>query len=230
MAVSVLSSIDVSGFHRTITTSIIVPENADWIQLLEESRCSLQLHYKFPVLVFVDPYELVHYHNFYTFQHHGYANLELPVTAMGSNGTSLLLTLTSVGPQDVKVPVHLRYGEISHSNSETHRTAEIAWPDFFLSCSSSVLKAESFLVSYDSLPGEFASSFEGCSLYVPLQILKADANSSAQFMVVAAPVGQFADLADVWFGTVFTIVAMFLYVAYVSYVTARRLGKRTKAE
>ncbi|KAJ3811558.1 PIG-X [Lentinula aff. lateritia] len=125
------------GFHRTITTSI-ASENDVWIQLLEESQCLVRLYYKLPVLVFVDPYELVNYQHLYTFHHHGNANLELPVAAMDSNGTSLLLTLTSVNPHvDVKVPIHLRYGEISHSNSEAHRTAEIAWPHLFLSCTSS---------------------------------------------------------------------------------------------
>ncbi|KAE9406059.1 hypothetical protein BT96DRAFT_915557 [Gymnopus androsaceus JB14] len=124
------------GFHRTFTTSI-TSKNTDWVSLVEESRCSMHMYYKFPVLVFVDPYELANYQNIYSFEHHGNANLELPVAAMDSNGTSLLLTLTSVAPQlEVPVPLHLRYGEISHSNSETHRTAEIAWPDLILSCPS----------------------------------------------------------------------------------------------
>jgi len=159
--------------------------------------------------------------------------LELPVAAMDSNGTSLLLTLISVAPQlEVPVPLHLRYGEISHSNSETHRTAEIAWPDLILSCPSPVSKT--FLALYDSAPTEFASSLKGSSLYVPFQTLDSDSDldssAPARFVVVAAPVGQYADVAQVRFGTAFTILAMFLYLAYVSWKTARRLGKRGKTE
>ncbi|KAJ4484287.1 PIG-X [Lentinula edodes] len=227
MLLNVSSSIEpLHGFHRTITTSI-ASENDDWIQSLEESQCLVRLYYKLPVLVFVDPYELVNYQHLYTFHHHGNANLELPVAAMDSNGTSLLLTLTSVGPHvDVTVPIHLRYGEISHSNSEAHHTAEIAWPHLFLSCSSSVQIPNASLISYDLPPEEFASSLAGYSLYVTSESFRADPD--AQFMTVAVPVGQLGDLAQVRLGTVLTIVVMFLYVAYISYTTARRLGKRVK--
>ncbi|KAJ3986972.1 PIG-X [Lentinula detonsa] len=224
MAFRVSFSIDPPyGFHRTITTSITLKN----LELVEELQCIANLYYKFPVLVFVDPYELTNYRHLYTFQHHGNPNLELPVAAMDSNGTSLLLSLASVGPQvDVKVPVHFRYGEISHSNSETHRSAELAWPDLFLSCSSSVPKAKG-LLSYEP-PEEFASSLGDHYLYTPLQTF--DAEPSARFAVVVAPVGQSTDLAQVRFGTVFTIAAMFGYLAYVSYMTARRLRKVEKVD
>lgn len=82
------------------------------------------------------------------------------------------------------------------------------------------------LISYDLPPEEFASSLAGYSLYVTSEPFRADPD--ARFMAVAVPVGQIGDLAQVSFGTVLTIVVMFLYVAYISYTTARRLGKRVK--
>lgn len=137
--VRVLSSIEPQhGFHRTFTTSIASDSN--WVRAIEEYQCSVHLYYRFPVLVFVDPYELANYHELYSFEHYGNANLELPVAAMDTNGTSLLLTLSEsllVRSQlEIQVPVHLRYGEISHSNKERHRTADIAWPELIISCSS----------------------------------------------------------------------------------------------
>ncbi|KAF9074464.1 PIG-X [Rhodocollybia butyracea] len=226
MTVHISSSIEPQyGFHRIITTSV-ASQNPDWLSLYENSQCSLHLYYKFPVLVFVDSYELANYQSSYSFQHHGDANLELPAVAMGPNGTSLLLTLDSVKPQlEVQVPLHLRYGKISHSDTKTHRTAEMAWPDVFLACSSSVSKP--FLALYESLPEEFASNFKGHSLYVPLPRFDA---STSHFAVVTAPVGQYADVAVVQSGTAFTILTMFLYLAYVSYRTYRRLEKPLKRE
>ncbi|KIK56066.1 hypothetical protein GYMLUDRAFT_99295 [Collybiopsis luxurians FD-317 M1] len=230
MAVRTSSSISPQfGFHRTFTTSII-PGDSNWASLVDESQCSVHLHYKFPVLVFVDPYELANYQQSYSFEHYGNANLELPVAAMDPNGTSLLLTLTKSTKStefEVKVPFHVRYGQISLSD-ETHRTAEIAWPLLLLSCPSSVSPQEfSKLVTYSSPPPtEFASLFQGSSLYVPQGF---DPDAARKFEVVAAPVGQYADVAQVRLGTAATILAMFFYVAYVLYQAARRLGNQGSA-
>ncbi|KAJ3727660.1 PIG-X [Lentinula raphanica] len=259
MVLTVLSSIDPPhGFHRTIRTSITLRDqdrDAEWIHLVEakeekETPCSLHLYYELPLLVFVDPYELVNYQHLYTFQHYGNANLELPVAAMGSNGTSLILKLNpklvSLGPhshvdvKDITVPIHLRYGEISDSTSrsETHRSAEIAWPEVFLSCDS---EADTMSLTSYSLPEELMSSsfssfgFEGRALLRPIQssrpqTFSATANQSNRTTLVSAPVGHSADLTQVRLGTSLTIMVMFCYLAYVSYSTARRLGKRSKVE
>jgi hypothetical protein len=118
------------GFHRTFTTSITLPDHLD---------CTVHLYYKFPVLVFVDPYELANHEHLFTFAHYGNANLELPVAAMDSeNGTSLLLTLSRLKHEPqlmrVELPLHLRYGDISHTPRQTYRSAEIPWPELFLAC------------------------------------------------------------------------------------------------
>ncbi|KAJ3818725.1 PIG-X [Lentinula raphanica] len=270
MVLTVLSSIDPPhGFHRTISTSITL-EHPDWIHLVAQNEsqnevekqgkdkeeteppCSLHLYYNLPLLVFVDPYELANYQHLYTFQHYGNANLELPVAAMDSNGTSLILKLnpklvsldssgSQVDVKDIKVPTHLRYGEISDSTS--HRSAEMAWPELFLSCGLDVSAPDSMSLTSYNLPEEFMSrssssdgfGFEGRALSRPIQssqpqTFSATANQSNRTTLVSAPVGHSADLTQVRLGTSLTIMVMFCYLAYVSYSTARRLGKRSKVE
>ncbi|KAJ3966683.1 PIG-X [Lentinula raphanica] len=258
MVLTVLSSIDPPhGFHRTIRTSIIL-QDVDWIHLVEQDEknetrlCSVHLHYEFPVLVFVDPYELANYQHLYTFELRGNANLELPVAAMEqnleSNGALLVLLLNlnpklisnnTSGPRvDVKVPIHLRYGEISRSTSrtETHRSAEIAWPEVFLSCGLDVTvpTADTMsLTSYNLSEEIMSSSFEGRALFRPLQTLptfSANANQSTRSTVgstvstlITAPIGQSADITQVRLGTALTMMGMFWYMVYVAYWTARRL-------
>lgn len=88
---------------------------------------------------------------------------------------------------------------------------------------------------HESPPTEFASSLrvKDSLLYVPFDPdINSDPSAPARFAVVMAPVGQYADAAEVRFGTAFTILAMFFYLTYVSWNTARRLrkGKRGKTE
>ncbi|KAJ3752571.1 PIG-X [Lentinula raphanica] len=248
MVLTVLSSIDPPhGFHRTISTSITL-EHPDWIHLVAQTEsqnevekqgkdkeeteppCSLHLYYNLPLLVFGDPYELANYQHLYTFQHYGNANLELPVAAMGSNGTSLILKLNpklvSLGPhsqvdvKDIKVPTHLRYGEISDSTS--HRSAEMAWPELFLSCGLDVPTPDSMsLTSYNLSEEIMSSSFDGRALFRPSR--SSQSTQSTRSAVITAPTGQSADLAQVRLGTALTMMGMFWYMVYIACLTAKRL-------
>jgi hypothetical protein len=97
------------GFHTTCSTHIIINDRADL------RRCTCHLLYILPPRVFVDPYELANYRDFYTIKLSGNSNLELPVAAVDSKGSVLLLNvlLPKTGMQNVTVdvPLHLRYGE-----------------------------------------------------------------------------------------------------------------------
>ncbi|KAF5381876.1 hypothetical protein D9757_007545 [Collybiopsis confluens] len=232
MTVLSSSSLEPSyGFHRTFTT-VLTPETPNWVAEVEEARCSIHLYYKFPVLVFVDPYELANYNHIYTFEHYGNANLELPVAAMESEGTSVLLTLAKPNSTAdsqafrVQVPLHIRYGKPSYSN-ETHSTAEIEWPQLFILCPSSVSLAKVLTLDLDPQnllpPREFASLFEGLTGYVPRNF---DPDAARELEVVTVPVGQYADVFQVKFGTAMIILAMFVYIGFIMYRISRGLVNR----
>jgi len=116
------------GFHRNFLTKI---SSSNWDKYAD---CHLYLYYKLPVLAFVDPYELANYRDLFTFHHHGNSNLELPVVAMDSEGSSLMLNVTHSGADlEVQVPFHLRYGEPA---LDGFVFAEVPMPDAFFSCPS----------------------------------------------------------------------------------------------
>jgi PIG-X / PBN1 len=134
------------GFHPISTTYII-------FTLLSSSyfsNCTCYLYFTLPPLIFIDPYELAHHAQFYTFKHWGTANLELPVHAVSQNDSGLLLNLTVLpkhvlwtwdnsDPEaketdvglEIKVPLHLRYGD---SGSAGYHTTEMDWPTGFIAC------------------------------------------------------------------------------------------------
>jgi hypothetical protein len=129
MARLVSSVLPKAGYHPISTTKIIL-DDAE----LADSKCSLHLYFTLPPLVFVDPYELAHHEAFYTFEHWGPSNLELPVGAVPQNNSYLLLNVPLLDDPhiEVKLPLHLRYGDLSKSSSSGHHTEEIAWPIGFL--------------------------------------------------------------------------------------------------
>lgn len=130
---SLISSIQPrDGFHPVLSTKI----SLDNYKLLSTSNCSLHLLITLPPLVFVDPYELAHHEEFFTFRHWGTSNLELPVSVVAQNSSSLLLDikiLKNVPEVEVNVPLHLRYGDLTKGSSG-HHSVELSWPTGFLSC------------------------------------------------------------------------------------------------
>ena len=97
------------GYHRTSLTRISFthPELLGPIK-----NCTLYLHFTLPPLIFVDPYELAHYEESYSFRHWGTSNLELPVTAVPQESSFLLLTVkttkSDTREMEVKLPLHVR--------------------------------------------------------------------------------------------------------------------------
>ena len=124
------------GYHRTSLTRISFTDP----ELLGHAQnCTLHLHFILPPLVFVDPYELAHYEESYTFRHWGTTNLELPVTAVPKENASLLLTAKTT-PSDareveVKFPFHVRYGDVTRASSIGYESTEIEYPTGFFACS-----------------------------------------------------------------------------------------------
>lgn len=119
-----------NGFHTTFSSEITVHNPAD----IED--CSLHILHILPPRIFVDPYELANYNNFYTFKIWGTSNLELPVTVVGSEGSAVLLdvvlskTLES-GQRTlvVDVPLHVRYGSLDQPVA-----LEVPGPTCFWAC------------------------------------------------------------------------------------------------
>lgn len=120
------------GFHTTSTNRI-------YISKVPSRNCSLHLSYTLPPLVFVDQYELIHYSHSYTFRHAGTSNLELPLTAVDPSGSSLLLDVSMPEETqsdsmiiDVKVPLHMRYGEPASAGGFSE--VKMTWPLVFFAC------------------------------------------------------------------------------------------------
>lgn len=109
------------GFHTTLSTSLHLP-SSDWPKpplISPSSSCTLHLNFELPEHVFVDPYELHHYNEYYSFRLYGASNLEAPVFAVKENPPVLLVTpMLGKGNNTVRedenvefdVPLHLRYG------------------------------------------------------------------------------------------------------------------------
>ncbi|KAJ7167445.1 PIG-X [Mycena crocata] len=188
------------SFHPIFKTSISAPGFAN---------CSLHLHYHFPVLVFVDPYELSNRANEYSFKHVGKGNLELPVAALGPTDVSdLLLSIprsTSDRPLSVEVPLHVRYA--ATAAAPFHRT-ELSWPNAFFACRASSQFGD--VPSADGLPTmplNFAAPFAGLSIF-----RLATPEGSVPIEVIRTPVGDFADGASVELGTFVVVLGSLFYV------------------
>jgi phosphatidylinositol glycan class X len=127
-----------NGFHSSYTTTIALAKDT------LRPDCSLNLLHDLPAHVFVDPYELAHYQDAYTFRLLGTTNLELPVTAVAPSGSILLLNITlpsRTAPGDltvaVQVPIHLRYGEPVEGGASGYYTEQVLLPLGFVACPTS---------------------------------------------------------------------------------------------
>jgi hypothetical protein len=111
-----------------------------------DSRCSLNLVYKLPPLLFVDPYELAQRHTSYAFVKWGITELEKPMHAIAGSDTKILLTVnmpshseeTETVQFDVEVPLHARYLPPSSKGesipSGNYRHIPLERPQSFFAC------------------------------------------------------------------------------------------------
>jgi hypothetical protein len=121
------------GFHTTWTTTVKLARDAD-----KAGNCSLFVLYHLPPHIFVDPYELANFKDSYTFQLSCFQNLELPVTALLSSGSNILLnvsldSMSKFGDfvASVDVPLHLRYGK---PGSLDYHQERIPSPTAYIAC------------------------------------------------------------------------------------------------
>jgi hypothetical protein len=253
------------GFHPTSTTHIL--SNHSVLPSFTSSNCTLHLYFTLPPLIFIDPYELANHAQFYTFEHWGTANLELPVHAVPQNNSGLLLnvnvppehvlwTWDDPGPEadialEIKVPLHLRYGDPASASNSGYHTVEMNWPTGFLACpqdlndpreSHSQHSPFRFLQytlfqaldqTMPVLPPEVLSFLDDQTtatlavspVLVPIQPASIAHNHTLHppRIKVRVPVANSTDLRFVEPGMVITILASFFCLVWISIKTARNM-------
>nr|GAT59280.1 predicted protein [Mycena chlorophos] len=189
------------SFHPTFQTSISAYHATP--------DCSLHLLYALPPLIFVDPYELANRVDFYSFQHAGPSNLELPVFALDperSNSSVLLTVKAGVETDalvDVQVPLLVRYGAVSNDSQSGFIQTEVPWPVVFHACSGSDSESQIPL-----MPDSFASPFASKSI----RVISTPENVRVAVEIVRTPVGNSSDVRTVELGTALVIIVCFLYL------------------
>jgi len=137
----------IHGFHTTYSTQITTNHLADL------ARCTCYLLHILPPRIFVDPHELANHRDFYTFRLSDKSNSELPVTAVDSKNSALLLDVLLPkiflpGTQNVTVdvPLHVRYGQPVQLDAWDDGSVEVPWPTGFWVCPSSCTSYHATLV------------------------------------------------------------------------------------
>jgi GPI mannosyltransferase 1 subunit X len=224
------------GFHTTFTSQIIVDDSP------ELTKCTLYLLHILPPRVFVDPYELANYKNFYTFRLWGTSPSELPVIAVPSNGSVLLLNVSLPKhspclPQNITldVPLHIRYGESVQLNTSDVGPMEVPWPIGFWACPSSRTFYHTVSACHDSQLDKASRSSLAPGL--PIELVGLLNSSSSTFAsvgtwghtsseIMQVPVGLLADLKLVEGVTAGVILLVFLYLLRSACMTALRMSAR----
>jgi hypothetical protein len=128
------------GAHPTIVTTVLLPEFSS------NSTCSLLVHYTLPPLLFVDKYELEMRKEEYEIlglRGRGAKELERPVHALPASedldsniGVELVLRKEVQSDHlQVRVPIHVRYGEPVVSGTSTPYTVQgFEPPSLVLTC------------------------------------------------------------------------------------------------
>ncbi|KII88853.1 hypothetical protein PLICRDRAFT_91349 [Plicaturopsis crispa FD-325 SS-3] len=214
------------GFHTSFTSRILVNEPS-WLQ-----NCSLHLLFDLPPLLFVDPYELALRAAQYSFSLHGSTNLELPVSAVDPNGSSVLLSLaTPLGntPLNVTVdlPLHARYGEPAPDDASGYYTVDVPVPTVLGACRASdpTPYNHSLLVTPDNLLAFFNQSSLALTTVVD--------STNVSALSFSTPIGHAGDASSVESVTVLAILVSFAWVMRTAQVVARRVSlypPHTKAE
>jgi hypothetical protein len=227
----IMSSLSTTeGFHTTWTTTVNLARDAD-----KAGNCSLFVLYHLPPHIFVDPYELANFKDSYTFQLSCIQNLELPVTALLSPGSNLLLNVSlesmseSGDDVSVDVPLHLRYGKPGSLDYHQERipspTAYIACPvngthySFPLCYFLILIAAHS---QRPDVPTQFLSYFESRSV----SVVPPPAVDS--YSVIRIPVGRPEHLPVVEIGTTGVILFAFILILRTSLRVATRLARTNK--
>lgn len=115
------------GFHSVLRTRISsVPPT---------EGCSLHFTLDFSPYILVDPYELALLDP-HSFKFWGSSNLELPVKAVHSSQSVLLVNVSLLDLPDVHVnlPLHMRYATPEQGGLLEFHAVDIPWPLVFWAC------------------------------------------------------------------------------------------------
>ncbi|KAJ3543562.1 hypothetical protein NMY22_g3098 [Coprinellus aureogranulatus] len=212
------------GAHPSIVTTIQLPE------LQPDSACSLLLHYTLPPLLFVDKYELEMRSGEYQvvgLRGRGAKELEKPVHALqiengGDSAVGVELAVrkdleTQADTIQVRLPIHVRYGEPVASNSSAPYTIQgLESPSVVLACSDGVPSCN----SHSEIPN-YLRSFAEDSIYAkPYCTVK---SSAPQPLEISVPLGNTVDIPVVEISTSAVILACFVWIALEAWRTSRRL-------
>lgn len=136
MPPSLTSTISTQGFHFSVSTAVhITPEQ-------NLSGCALHIVHKLDPHVYADQYELAQRPD-YNFSLWGTSDLERPVSAVDSHGSTLLVSLPLFESAEhettnvvLDVPLHARYGRPVQRPDAAFHTIHLAKPFGFFSCPS----------------------------------------------------------------------------------------------
>ncbi|KAG8922646.1 hypothetical protein FRC02_011721 [Tulasnella sp. 418] len=174
------------------------------------SSCTLHLLFTLPPLVIFDTFEFTLQHNVY-----GDVDLELPVHAVGNQGSRFLLIKASNKGEfhEVEVPLHIRYPmPASGGGFENFR---VDWPQVFWACNKhDVDQIEPKTLDLSSYPAPFNSPFDQ-RLYTMIPIPPHSTISGSYEL--SAPKGNLTDLSFVQQVTAMTMWASLIYILGVAY-------------
>ncbi|KAJ7485653.1 PIG-X [Mycena latifolia] len=198
------------SFHPVFKTRVVAPG-------FEE--CALHLHYVLPPLVFVDPYELDNRAESYSFRYAGPESLELPAAALPDEQAALLISVVGT-PEEVEVPLHVRYPAADAVAAGPFKHTELPWPEAFYVCPPSMPSTD----SVPPMPQDFDASFANASIF-----RLATPPDAARMEIIRTPVGDSAHVAQVELGTAVVVLVSFFYLARAVRRTVARMGRALPA-
>ncbi|KAH8824905.1 PIG-X [Flagelloscypha sp. PMI_526] len=222
------------SFHPTSISHLSILDPV----LLE---CDIHAYLSLQPSLFVDIYELRNYEHSFTFLHEGNANLELPVSAVNGEGSSVLFTILNPSHDrslELTIPLHARYGLVTNDSSHSHDEIEFRSPQVFFVCpQADRFTSSTTFTSTTRLPSDMAPSFRlalgwprtgpSSSKVAVTPELSVDSMSTHWLHV---PVGYSGDLPIVALGTAITILGMFVFIAWEMVNLSKRAGEGSKVE
>ncbi|KAA1469574.1 hypothetical protein DENSPDRAFT_835223 [Dentipellis sp. KUC8613] len=215
-----------SGFHTTFIQNVFLPSPLP--------SCTWHIFLRLPSQLFIDPYELRHYHYFYSFNTSGYSNLESPAFASTVNDSALMLHVLLDGRLNndihMQVPLHVRYGQPSYRSYKEPGTISVSipTPTVFRACT-----------QFDNRQGSVPDTIDDVLHFFPallnhqsLRLYAHDTGTQRQHMHdIVIPVGNLmvAITAEACtLGLLFIIFIYFVYVAFNMLDTVQSCSKSTR--
>ncbi|KDQ60546.1 hypothetical protein JAAARDRAFT_31507 [Jaapia argillacea MUCL 33604] len=209
------------SFHSTSSTKIVSSSSP------LHRNCTLHLILTLPSDVFVDPYELALHRQYYGFKLNGRVELELPVVALDSDASTLLLNISlDDAPHSewinvtVNVPLHARYPDVWARDKLEHHVVSLPWPTVFWACDTFSHEDTVSLLEASTFKSWASSRSERLGL---MQVPPC-AHSKSRMETLSVPHGNAGDVDLV--ETVTTVVVSLAFVAlmYSMLKTASRLA------